>query len=145
MNNQSMLKLEAKLEAANKRVADHQPLGRSAAIEKVRTFADEYGMTGDDLFPQVKDEDEYSIPETEPFWEETPFADFCHPDTFNYTFLADLEERRDNIEMEIVCLKRERQKESIERVRAFIKEYKLTKGEIYPSAKTVRIQTPKLK
>jgi hypothetical protein len=102
-------------------------------------------MTGDDLFPKVKEEDDYLVPNTEPSWEETPFADFRHPDTFNYTFLADLEERRDHIEMEIVCLKRERQKESIDRVRAFIKEYKLTKEEIYPSAKKVRSQTPKLK
>jgi hypothetical protein len=47
---------------------------------------------------------------------------FCHPDTFNYTFLTELEERRDAIEMEIVLLKGERQQEAIERVRAFINE-----------------------
>jgi hypothetical protein len=45
MNDETMLKLEAKLEAANKRIANHKPLKRSAAIEKIRAFADEYGMT----------------------------------------------------------------------------------------------------
>jgi hypothetical protein len=142
MNDQSMLKLTAKLDAANKRVTEYKPLERSAAIEKVHTFAAESRMTKDDLFPTENESEDYPVPETEPYWEQTPFADFCHPDTFNYTFLAELEERRDAIEMEIVVLKRERQNEAIERVRAFIKEYCLTKEDVYPSAPKARSQTP---
>lgn len=142
MNDQSMLKLTAKLDAANKRIADHTPLEHSAAIEKVRAFAAECGMTKDDLFLKEDECEDYPVPETEPYWEQTPFADFCHPDTFNYTFVAELEEQRDAIEMKIVLLKRERQKEAIERVRAFIREYKLTKEHIYPTATKARSQTP---
>jgi hypothetical protein len=140
MNDQSMLKLTAKLDAANKRVTEYRPLERGAAIEKVRAFAAECGMTKDDLFPKVIECEDYPVPETEPHWEQTPFADFCHPDIFNYTFLAELEESRDAIEMEIVLLKRERQEEAIERVRAFIKEYKLTKEDIYPTATKTKIK-----
>jgi hypothetical protein len=141
MNDQAMLTLKAKLDAANKRITDHKPLEHSAAIEKVLAFAAKRGMTKDDLFPKVNEWEGYNVPEVEPFWDETPFSAFCHPDTFNYTFIADLEEQRDAIESEIFSLELERQNEAIERVRAFIKEYDLRMEDIYPLATKTNSQT----
>jgi hypothetical protein len=140
MNNQAMLTLKAELAAATKRITDHKPLQKKVAIEKVRTFAAECGLTEDDLFAIRNEWEDDLPPQTEPYWEPTPFADFCHPDTFGYTFIAELEEQRDAIRSKIASLERERRNEAIERVRAFIKEYKLTKEDIYGSPTKAKSQ-----
>jgi len=132
MSTRTITELEAKRDALDKRIANHQPLAHSAAVNKVRTFATGRGMTEDDLFPVPidPDADPYAFIEDEsgrdPECE--PLPEFIYQDTFGYTFMADLKEQRDKLDAELQAI----QHEAIERVRAFIKEYKLTKKDIYP-------------
>lgn len=128
MREDILTKLKAKRDAVDQRIANHKPLSRSAAVNKVRSYATERGMTQDDLFPvpfdPYADFDHKPVPE----FEETPFRDFRYEDTFGYTFIDDLKEQRDEIDAEIYAI----QREAIQRVRAFIHEYDLTKEDIFP-------------
>lgn len=47
--------------------------------------------------------------------------------TFGYTFIEDLKQRRDKLDVELRAI----QCEDIERARAFIREYNLTKEDIF--------------
>jgi hypothetical protein len=136
MSTLTITELKAKRDALDKRIANHQPLSHIAAVNKVVAFATGRGMTQEDLFPTPIDPDvgPYAIKhEPEPYFEDTPFADFRYHDTFGYTFIADLKEQRDDIDGEIFCVLRAVHREAIERVRAFIREYKLSKEDIYPA------------
>jgi hypothetical protein len=133
----TITELKAQLDAINKRIANHEPLAHSAAINKVRAYATEHGMTEDDLFPVQIDPyaDQYSDlgcdPGPDPDY--TDFSEFIYDDTFGYTFIKDLKQQRDEIDAEISCLLRAIRCEAIERARAFIREYNLTKKDIYPT------------
>ncbi|WP_296000056.1 hypothetical protein [Rugamonas sp.] len=131
MSTCTITELKAKRDALDKRIANHQPLAHSAAVNKVCAFATERGMTEDDLFPAPidPDADPYAFIEDEsgrdPEYE--PFPEFIYQDTFGYTFMADLKEQHDKLDAELQAI----QHEAIERVRTFISEYKLTKEDIY--------------
>jgi hypothetical protein len=128
MREDTLTKLKAKRDALDQRIANHKPLSHSAAVNKVRSYAIERGMTQDDLFPAPIDP--YANPghEPTPEFEETPFQYFRFEDTFGYTFIGDLKEQRDEIHAEICAI----QREAIQRARAFIHEYDLTKEDIFP-------------
>src|SRR5471030_882216 len=132
MSTHTITELKAKRDALDKRIANHQPLRHSAAVNKVRAFATERGMTEGDLFPAPidPDADPYAFTDDEP-WpdpDHAPFPEFFYEDTFGYTFIGDLKEQRDKLDAELYAI----QREAIERVRAFIREYKLTKEDIFP-------------
>ena len=127
MNTHTITELKAKRDALGKRIANHQPLAHSAAVNKVRAFATERSMTEDDLFPALIDPDADIPPDPMPNFEHTPFSDFRYEDTFGYTFMVDLKEQRDKLDAELHAI----QCEAIERARAFIREYNLTKEDIY--------------
>lgn len=128
MREDTLTKLKAKRDALEQRIANHKPLSHSAAVNKVRSYAIERGMSQDDLFPVPIDP--YADPghERTPEFEETPFRDFRYEDTFGYTFIGDLKEQRDEIDAEIYAI----QREAIQRARAFIQEYDLTEEDIFP-------------
>jgi len=130
MREDTLTKLKAKRDALDQRIANHKPLSHSAAVNKVRFYATERGMTRDDLFPVPIDP--YADPgyEPTPEFEETPFRDFRYEDTFGYTFIGDLKEQRDEIDGEIYAI----QREAIQRARAFIQEYDLTEEDIFPES-----------
>src|SRR5471032_1314223 len=134
MSTHTITELKAKRDALDQRIANHQPLAHSAAVDKVRAYAADCGMTEDDLFPAPID------PDTDPHafaedseWpdpEYVPFPEFVYPDTFGYTFIEDLKEQRGVLDAEIYAI----QREAVERARAFIREYRLTKADIYPTS-----------
>lgn len=128
MREDTLTKLKAKRDALDQRIANHKPLSHSAAVNKVRSYATERGMTRADLFPVPVDP--YFDPgyEPTPEFEDTPFRDFRYEDTFGYTFIGDLKEQRDEIDAEICAM----QREAIQRARAFIQEYDLTEEDIFP-------------
>lgn len=133
MSIHTITELKAKRDALDKRIANHLPLTHSAAVNKVRAFATERGMTEADLFPAPidPDADPHAFAEDGewPDPEYVPFPEFLYPDTFSYTFIEDLKEQRDELDAEIYAI----QREAIERARAFIREYSLTKEDIYPT------------
>lgn len=131
MSKSTLSELKEKRNALNEKITNHKPFERSAAISKVRTYATEQDMTEDDLFPAPTDPyaDFVHAPESEPDFDKILFSEFRYTDTFSYTFIADLEEQRDKLDEEIRAIHRE----AIQRVRAFISEYKLTKRDIYPT------------
>lgn len=137
MREYTLTELKAKRDAIDKRIANHEPLAHSAAINKVRAYSTERGMTEDDLFPAPIDPyaDPYAatVYDMEPDFEYTPFPEFSYKDTFGYTFIADLKQQRDVLDAEISSVLRTIQLEAIERARAFIREYNLTKEDIYPT------------
>lgn len=137
MSSFTITELKAKRNAIEKRIASHAPLPHGAAVEKVRAFAAKREMTEDDLFPAPvdPDADPYTAPDDdmEHYFEKTPFSDFRFKDTFGYTFIADLKQQRDQLDNAISRETAEIQREAIERVRAFIAEYHLTKADIYPA------------
>lgn len=130
MRDNLLTKLKEKRDALDQRIANHKPLAHSAAINKARAYATENGMTEHDLFPTPSDPDAEFGHEPTPDFQQTPFADFHYEDTFGYTFIDHLKEQRDELDGEIYAI----QREAIERVRAFIREYKLTKDDLYPTA-----------
>lgn len=136
----TLAKLQVMRDALEERIANHEPLSYDAAVEKVRAFATEREMTEDDLFPVPIDRNAAPV-DVMPSWhdeiEETPFSDFCYKDTFGYTFIADLKEQQEAVDSAIRIRLRAIQYEAIERVRAFIKEYNLTKEDIYPPRKVL--------
>ena len=127
MNTHTITELKAKRDALGKRIANHQPLAHSAAVNKVRAFATERSITEDDLFPALIDQDTDIPPGPMPDFEYMPLPDFRYEDTFGYTFIADLKDQRAKLDAELYAI----QREAIERVRAFIREYNLTKEDIY--------------
>lgn len=135
MSSLTIKELKAQREAIEKRIASHVPLAHGAAVEKVRAFAAKHQMTEDDLFPGPVDPDAdpyaASDHDMEPDFEKTLFPDFRFKDTFGYTFIADLKQQRDQLDVAISYEIAKIQREAIERVRAFIDEYHLTKADIY--------------
>lgn len=132
-----LTKLKAKRDALDQRIANHQPLARSVAVDKVLAFVAEHGLTEADLFPAPIDPDGdfqdkltptfgYDSP---PDFDERYFPEFSYEDAFGYTFLEELKKWRDELDAEIFEIERE----TIERARAFIDEYKLTKEEVFPT------------
>lgn len=132
-----LTKLKAKRDALEQRITNHKPLARSVAVNKVRAFATERGLTEDDLFPAPIDPDadfeDEPTPDFEhdsqPDFDERYFPEFSYGDGFGYTFLEELKQWRDELDAEISEIERE----AIERARAFIDEYKLTKEDVFPT------------
>lgn len=101
MSEYTLIELKAQRDAIDKRIANHEPLALSAAINKVLAYATERGMTEDDLFPAPIDPDADPGCDPWPDFECPPFPTFCFNDTFGYTFIADLKEQRDQLEAKI--------------------------------------------
>jgi hypothetical protein len=133
MSTHTITELKAKRDAIDQRIANHQPLTHSAAVNKLRAYATERGMTEDDLFAAPIDPDigphAFAEDGEWPDPEYVPFPDFIYPDTFGYTFIEDLKEQRDVLDAEIYAI----QREAVQRARTFIREYSLTKEDIYPT------------
>lgn len=88
-------------------------------------------MTAEELFPTYCEPDtDYEIaPESPPdFWEEG-FPEFEYEDTFDYTFIGDLMAERNELDCKINA----RRREAIQRAQAFIREYKFTEQDVFPS------------
>lgn len=88
-------------------------------------------MTAEELFPTYCEPDtDYEIaPESPPdFWEES-FPEFEYEDTFDYTFIGDLVAERNELDCKINA----RRREAIQRAQAFIREYKFTEQDVFPS------------
>jgi len=127
MDADAITKLTAKREALDHQIASHKPLARIAAVNKVRAFVTKLGMTEDDLFPLRYDLTAAPVPEPIRDFPQTPFSNFHYEDTFGYTPIADLKEKRFQLDEELRAI----QREAIERARNFIFEYKLTKEDIF--------------
>lgn len=124
-----LTKLKAERDALDQRIANFKPLAHGAAVDKVRAFATERGLTEDDLFPAPIDPDADFEHDPMPGFDESYFPEFSYEDAFGYIFLEELKKWRDELNAEIYEIERE----SIERARAFIAEYKLTKESIFPA------------
>ena len=135
MRDRPLSELKAKRDAIDQRIADHEPLSLPVALAKVRAYATEHGMTEKELFPPPKDPnaDPYAIDirpdESYDAPDYVPFPEFRHPDTFGYIFIEDLRIQREELHSVIRSIRWE----AIERARAFIREYDLTKKDICPT------------
>lgn len=127
MHADAITKLKAKRKALDHQIASHKPLAHSVAINKVRAYATEHGMTEDDLFPGRYDPNADPVREPIRNFRRTPFSDFHYEDTFGYTFIADLKEQRFELDGELRAI----QQEAVKRACNFIAEYKLTKEDIF--------------
>lgn len=140
MREHSLSELKAKRDALAQQIANHQPLAHSVALAKLSTYATENGMTELDLFPidpyDDPDYDPYSGPQDDPSadYDYTPFPEFVYPDTFDYTFIEDLEQQRDKLDGELRAI----QREAVARARAFIREYNLKKEDIFSIPRKVK-------
>lgn len=123
-----LTKLKAERDALDQRIANYKPLARSAAVDKVRAFATERGLTQDNFFPAPIDSEADFEHDPTPGFDERYFPEFSYEDAFGYIFLEELKKWRDELDAEIYEIKRE----SIERAHAFIAEYALTKEDIFP-------------
>lgn len=132
MNTLTITELKAKRDALDKRISNYPSLKRSAAVDKLCTYATAHDMTEDDLFPVLIDLDMHPHAfDDDREWrdpEYVPFPEFSYPDTFGYTFIEDLKEQRDELDAQIYAIRRE----AVQRARAFIREYRLTPKDIYP-------------
>lgn len=131
MSTLTITELKAKRDALDKRIANHQPLTHSAAVKKVRIYANEHDMAEDDLFPTPFDMTASPMPDREPMrnFRRPAFSNFCYEDTFGYIFIADLKEQRYELDKELRSIRRE----AVERARNFIGEYDLSKEDIFPA------------
>lgn len=129
MHEDILTKLKAERDALDRRIADHKPLAYSVAVDKIRAYVTEHGMTEADLFPAPFDATADPVPDAQPIrdFSRTPFSDFRYEDTLGYTFIGDLKEQRYELDRRLRAI----QREAVKRARNFIHEYDLAKEDIF--------------